>query len=57
MKDLILKTLRENGTMRANEILKAINKETSYTEFCNEIAYLQMEGYVTYLRGNGYTAK
>ena len=57
MKDLILKTLRENGTMRADEILEAIHMETKYREFCEEIAYLQMEGFVTYLRGDGYTAK
>ena len=57
MRDLILKTLRENGTMRADEILEAIRMETEYKQFCEEIAYLQMEGFVTYLRGNGYTAK
>ena len=57
MKDLILKTLRENGTMRADEILEAIHMETEYKQFCEEIAYMQMEGLVTYLRGNGYTAK
>ena len=57
MKDLILKTLRENGTMRTNEIIEAINAETKYREFCEEIAYLQMEGFVTYLSGKGYSAK
>ena len=57
MRNLILKTLKENGTMRADEILKAIHRETEYKQFCNEIAYLQMEGFVTYLRGNGYTAR
>ena len=57
MRNLILKTLRENGTMRTNEIIEAINAETKYREFCEEIAYLQMEGFVTYLSGKGYSAK
>ena len=57
MKDLILKTLRENGTMRTTEIIEAIHAETQYHEFCEVIASLQMEGFVTYLSGKGYSAK
>lgn len=57
MRDSILNTIRENGIISFNNIIYALNLQTEYQEAAKQIAFLQMEGFVTYKQGEGYKAR
>jgi hypothetical protein len=57
MRDSILNTIRENGIISFNDIIYALNLQTEYQEAAKQIAFLQMEGFVTYKQGEGYKAR
>ena len=57
MRDSILNIIRENGTVSFNDIIYALNLQTEYQEAAKQIAFLQMEGFVTYKQGEGYKAR
>ena len=57
MRDSILKAIRENGIISFNDIIYALDLQTEYNEAAKQIAFLQMEGFVTYIQGEGYKAR
>lgn len=57
MRDSILNIIRENGIISFNDIIYALNLQTTYQEAARQIAFLQMEGFVTYKQGEGYKAR
>nr|DAK68314.1 MAG TPA: FaeA-like protein [Caudoviricetes sp.] len=57
MRDSILKLIRENGIISFNDIIYALELQTEYQEAAKQIAFLQMEGFVTYIQGEGYKAR
>lgn len=57
MRDSILNVIRENGIISFNDIICALNLQTEYQEAAKQIAFLQMEGLVTYKQGEGFKAR
>ena len=57
MRDSILNLIRENGIISFNDIICALDLQTEYNEAAKQIAFLQMEGFVTYIQGEGYKAR
>lgn len=57
MRTSILNLIRESGIIDFNDIIYALNLQTKYKEAAKQIAYLQMEGFVHYVPGEGYEAK
>ena len=57
MRDSILNLIRENGIISFNDIIYALELQTEYQEAAKQIAFLQMEGFVTYIQGEGYKAR
>ena len=57
MRTSILNIVRTNGIISFNDIVCALNLQTEYNEAAKQIAYLQMEGFVHYVTGEGYEAK
>lgn len=57
MRDSILNIIRENGIISFNDIIYALNLQTEYQEAARQIAFLQMEGFITYKQGEGYKAR
>ena len=57
MRNSILNLIRENGIISFNDIIYALELQTEYQEAAKQIAFLQMEGYVTYIQGEGYKAR
>lgn len=57
MKTSILNLIRERGIVSIRDIMSLPNLQTKYREVCEQIAYLQMEGFVQYVPGKGYEAK
>ena len=57
MRTSILNLIRESGIISFNDIIYALSLQTEYNEAAKQIAYLQMEGFVTYKQGVDYEAK
>ena len=57
MRTSILNIIRENGTISFNDIIYGLEAQTYYNEVAKEIAYLQLEGYVHYENGKGYSLR
>ena len=57
MRTSILNIIRENGTISFNDIIYGLEAQTQYNEVAKEIAYLQLEGYVHYENGKGYSLR
>ena len=57
MRTSILNFIRVSGVISFNDIIYALNLQTEYNEAANQIAFLQMEGFVHYVPGKGYEAK
>lgn len=57
MRGSILNIIRENGIISFNDIIYTLNLQTEYQEAARQIAFLQMEGFVTYKQGEGYKAR
>ena len=57
MRTSILNLIRESGIISFNDIICALSLQTEYNEAAKQIAYLQMEGFVHYVTGEGYEAK
>lgn len=57
MRDSILNIIRENGIISFNDIICTLNLQTEYEEAAKQIAFLQMEGFVTYKQGEDYKAR
>ena len=57
MRTSILNLIRTSGIISFNDIIYALNLQTEYNEAAKQIAYLQMEGFVSYKQGEGYEAK
>ena len=57
MRTSILNLIRTSGIIDFNDIIYALNLQTEYKEAAKQIAYLQMEGFVHYVPGEGYEAK
>lgn len=57
MRDSILNIIRENGIISFNDIIYALNLQTEYQEASKQIAFLQMDGFVTYKQGEGHKAR
>ena len=57
MRDSILNLIRENGIISFNDIIYALDPQTEYNEAAKQIAFLQMEGFVAYIQGEGYKAR
>lgn len=57
MRDLILNFIREGGVISFNDIIYALDLQTERQEAEMQIAFLQIEGFVTYIQGKGYKAR
>lgn len=57
MRTSILNLIRESGIISFNDIIYAPSLQTEYKEVAKQTAYLQMEGFVHYVTGEGYEAK
>lgn len=57
MRTSILNLIRESGIISFNDIIYALNLQTKYKKAAEQIAYLQMEGFVHYKQGEGYEAR
>ena len=57
MKTSILNFIRENGIVSFRDIMGLPNLQNKYLEVWEQLAYLQMEGFVHYVPGKGYEAK
>lgn len=57
MRTSILNLIRKSGIISFNDIIYTLNLHTEYKEAAKQIAYLQMEGFVHYVPGEGYEAK
>ena len=57
MRTSILNIIRENGTISFNDIIYGLEAQTCYNEVAKEIAYLQLEGFVHYENGKGYSLR
>lgn len=57
MRNSILNFIRENGIISFRDVVCALNLQLKYNEAAEQLAYLQMEGFVHYVPGKGYEAK
>ena len=57
MRDLILNFIRESGVISFNDIIYALGLQTECQEAEMQIAFLQIEGFITYIQGKGYKAR
>ena len=57
MRDSILELIRENGITSFNDIIHALGLQTESNEAARQIAFLEMEGFITYKQGEGYKAR
>ena len=57
MRALILNFIRESGVISFNDIIYALDLQTERQEAEMQIAFLQIEGFITYIQGKGYTAR
>ena len=57
MRDLILNFIRESGVVSFNDIICALDLQTERQEAEMQIAFLQIEGFVTYIQGKGYKVR
>lgn len=57
MRDSILNLIRENGIISFKGIIYALDLQTECQEAEMQIAFLQIEGLVTYIQGKGYKAR
>ena len=57
MRTSILNIIRENGTISFNDIIYGLGAQTYYNEVAKEIAYMQLEGFVHYENGKGYSLR
>ncbi|WAX10335.1 hypothetical protein BV57P2_00027 [Phocaeicola phage BV57P2] len=57
MRTSILNIIRENGTISFNDIIYGLEAQTYYNEVAKEIAYMQLEGFVHYENGKGYSLR
>ena len=57
MRDLILNFIRESGVISFNDIIYALDLQTERQEAEMQIAFLQIEGFITYIQGKGYKAR
>lgn len=57
MRTSILNFIRESGVLSFNDIIYALDLQTECQEAEMQIAFLQIEGFVTYIQGEGYEAK
>lgn len=47
MRTSILNIIRENGTISFNDIIYGLGAQTCYNEVAKEIAYMQLEGFLS----------
>lgn len=57
MRTSILNLIRTSGIISFNDIIYALDLQTERQEAEMQIAFLQIEGFVTYIQGKGYEAK
>ncbi|WAX06011.1 hypothetical protein BD26P3_00026 [Phocaeicola phage BD26P3] len=57
MRTSILNIIRENGTISFNDIIYGLEAQTYYNEVAKEIAYMQLEGFIHYENGKGYSLR
>ena len=57
MRTSILNIIRENGTISFNDIIYGLEAQTYYNEVAKEIAYMQLEGFIHYESGKGYSLR
>ena len=57
MRTSILSIIRENGTISFNDIIYGLEAQTCYNEVAKEIAYMQLEGFIHYENGKGYSLR
>ncbi|WAX10547.1 hypothetical protein BV283P1_00047 [Phocaeicola phage BV283P1] len=57
MRTSILNIIRENGTISFNDIIYGLEAQACYNEVAKEIAYMQLEGFVHYENGKGYSLR
>ena len=57
MRTSILNLIRKRGIISFNDIIYELNLHTKYNEAAKQLAFLQMEGFVHYVTGEGYEAK
>ena len=57
MRTSILNLIRTSGIISFNDIIYELNLHTKYNEAAKQLAFLQMEGFVHYVTGEGYEAK
>ena len=57
MRTSILNIIRENGTISFNDIIYGLEAQTYYNEVAKEIAYMQLERFVHYENGKGYSLR
>lgn len=57
MRTSILNLIRTSGIISFNDIIYALNLQTEYDEAARQIAYLEVEGFVRYVTGEGYESK
>ena len=57
MRTSILNIIRENGTISFNDIIYGLEAQTCYNEVAKEIAYMQLEGFIHYENGKGYSLR
>lgn len=57
MRTSILNLIRKSGIISFNDIIYVLDLQTERQEAEMQIAFLQIEGFITYIQGKGYKAR